>query len=207
MLIRYSEWRDEDHKSQMTFQDMMRLFSQLLVQNDGDVGRALQWLTYLDNKHDIFNDAKEGGVGDFIEWLKEQGYIEEIDEKLRLTGKGSRQIRKASLDQIFKSLRKSPQGGQHGISHSGEGIEKLSETKPYRFGDSPANIDFTTTINNAIKRHGLDDININEDDLEIYETEHLTNCATVLMIDISHSMILYGEDRITPAKNSRSGTF
>jgi len=55
-------------------------------------------------------------------------------------------------------------------------------------------------VNNAVKRGGIDDLTLAEDDLEIYEQEHLSACATVLMVDISHSMVLYGEDRITPAK-------
>ena len=76
----------------------------------------------------------------------------------------------------------------------------MSETKKFSFGDSPQNIDLPSTLSNALKREGIDNFNLHEDDLEVYETEHLTSCATVLMIDISHSMILYGEDRITPAK-------
>jgi uncharacterized protein with von Willebrand factor type A (vWA) domain len=55
-------------------------------------------------------------------------------------------------------------------------------------------------LSNAFRRDGIDDFTLKEEDLEVYETEHQTTCATVLMIDISHSMILYGEDRITPAK-------
>jgi uncharacterized protein with von Willebrand factor type A (vWA) domain len=200
-IFRYSEWRDEQNKSRLTFEDLMRLFSQLLLQTNGDVGQALQWLTYLDDKHRIFSDEPGQGLGDFIEWMKQQGYIEEIDKMRRLTQKGGRRIRQDSLNEIFSALKKNPTAGDHGTPHSGEGIERLSETKPFRFGDQPSNIDFQTTISNALRREGLDSINIKEDDLEVYETEHLTTCATVLMIDISHSMILYGEDRITPAKN------
>lgn len=181
----------------------MRLFSQLLVKSSGDVEQALQWLTYLDSKFGLFDD-RDKGVADFIEWLKQQGYIEDRPDHgkvRRLTKKGGRRIRDESLNQIFSSLRKTPLGGNHETPQSGSGIERLSETKPFRFGDQPSNIDFAATLSNAIRREGLDRINIHEDDLEVYETEHLSTCATVLMIDISHSMILYGEDRITPAKN------
>lgn len=201
MIFRYSEWRDEQGKSRMTFDDLMRLFSQLLVQSDGNVGQALQWLTQLDQRHRLFDDQPGQGLSEFIDWLKQQGYIEEIDRQFRLTKRGSKRIRQDSLNQIFSSLRKSPTNGQHSMPQSGEGIERLSETKAYRFGDSPTNLDFTSTINNAIKRNGIEAIKITEDDLEVHETEHLTTCATVLMIDVSHSMVLYGEDRITPAKN------
>jgi uncharacterized protein with von Willebrand factor type A (vWA) domain len=61
-------------------------------------------------------------------------------------------------------------------------------------------IDFTRSIRNAVTNHGLDSFQINEDDLEVYQREQATSCATVMLVDISHSMILYGEDRITPAK-------
>ncbi|HVN49202.1 MAG TPA: VWA domain-containing protein, partial [Bacteroidota bacterium] len=70
----------------------------------------------------------------------------------------------------------------------------------WSFGDQSTNIDLTATLSNAFRRNGIDDFGLTEEDLEVYETEHLTNCATVIMLDISHSMILYGEDRMTPAK-------
>ncbi|MDZ7267984.1 MAG: VWA domain-containing protein [candidate division KSB1 bacterium] len=201
MNFRYSEWRDEQNKSRLTFDDLMKLFSQLLLRSDGDVRQALQWLTRLDQKHRLFDDEPGRGLGDFIEWLKQQGYVEEVNRELRLTRHAGQRIRRDALEQVFSSLRKSRLGGQHAIPKSGEGIERLSETKRYRFGDAPGNIDFTNTISNAIRRAGLEQIRIVEDDLEVYETEHLATCATVLLIDISHSMVLYGEDRITPAKN------
>jgi uncharacterized protein with von Willebrand factor type A (vWA) domain len=79
-------------------------------------------------------------------------------------------------------------------------VDRLGETRKFSFGDQPTNIDLTATLTNAFRRDGIDDFTLKEDDFEVYETEHQTSCATVLMIDISHSMILYGEDRITPAK-------
>ena len=66
-------------------------------------------------------------------------------------------------------------------------------------GDRVEQIAMSDSIRNA-QQHGLDDLRLSEDDLEVIETEHQSACATVLMLDISHSMILYGEDRITPAK-------
>ncbi|MFQ5866011.1 MAG: VWA domain-containing protein [bacterium] len=199
MIFRYSEWRDDQNKSKLTFDELMRLFSQLLLHTNGNIDEALQWLTQLDNEYNIFDDQEGVGFDEFLEWLKKEGYIEEFNDILALTYKGSRRIRQDALKEIFASLKKSPMG-EHESPYSGEGVERLSETKPYKFGDQPSNIDFTTTISNAIRREGLDDINLKEEDFEVYETEHLTSCATVLMLDISHSMILYGEDRITPAK-------
>lgn len=201
MIFRYSEWHESENLKRGDFEELLRLFNQLLVQASGDVQQALTWLTYLDERYDLFSDEPGKGLGDFIEWLKEQGYIREDQEgHFEVTSKGNRRIRQDSLDRIFSSLRKSP-GGEHPTPDTGQGIERQSETRPFRLGDAPSNIDFSSSISNAIKRAGLDDLSLNEDDLEVYETEHLASCATVLAIDISHSMILYGEDRITPAKN------
>ena len=74
------------------------------------------------------------------------------------------------------------------------------ETRPWHFGDTLEQIDFSASIRNAQINRGADSFSLREDDLEIRETDFKTQTSTVLMIDISHSMILYGEDRITPAK-------
>lgn len=199
MIFRYSEWRDDQNKSKLTFEDLMRLLSELLLHTNGDINEALHWLSQLDNEYRLFDEKEGVGFDEFLEWLKKEGYIEEYDDILALTHKGSRRIRQDTLKEIFTSLKKSHLG-EHESPFSGEGIERISETKPFKFGDQPSNIDFTSTISNAIKREGLDNFNLKEEDFEVYETEQLTSCATVLMLDISHSMILYGEDRITPAK-------
>jgi len=103
------------------------------------------------------------------------------------------------LREIFTSLKKSSMG-QHDTPHTGRGVDRTSETRKWNFGDIATNINLTSTVTNAMRRSGIDDFTLSEDDLEVYESEHQTGCATVLMVDISHSMVLYGEDRITPAK-------
>jgi Ca-activated chloride channel family protein len=75
-----------------------------------------------------------------------------------------------------------------------------TETRAFEFGDAPEQISITESLRNAQVNHGLDDFRLSENDLEIRESEFRSQTSTVLMIDISHSMILYGEDRITPAK-------
>lgn len=199
MIFRYSEWQESNDKSKLDFDELMQLFNQLLLHSNGNVNEALQWLTQLDNDYKLFDENAGMGFDDFLEWLKKEGYIEEFNDILALTHKGSRRIRQDALKEIFTSLRKRS-FGDHESSHSGQGVERLSETKPYQFGDQASNIDYSSTIRNAIRREGLDDFNLREEDFEVYETEHTTSCATVLLLDISHSMILYGEDRITPAK-------
>jgi uncharacterized protein with von Willebrand factor type A (vWA) domain len=199
MKFKYYQWRDDQHKSKLTFEELMRLFNQLLLYSNGDVEDALRMMTELDAQYQVFDQQDGLSFDAFLEWLKKEGYIEEYNDILSLTRKGSRRIRQDALEEIFTSMRKKSPGG-HESPFSGQGVERLSETKPYQFGDQPANIDFTASINNALRRDGLDDFNLKEEDFEVYETEHMTSCATVLMLDISHSMILYGEDRITPAK-------
>jgi len=199
-IFRYSKWRKESAESQ-SYDDLLRLFNQLLVQANGNVEQALIWLTSLDERYNIFNEKSQMGLGEFIEKLKEDGHIRKKDDgTFKVTGKGVNRIRQDSLDRVFSSLKKiSP--GEHPTHKSGVGNERQSETRPFKFGDPPSNLDFSASLSNAIKRGGLENIDMQEDDLEVHETAHLANCATVLAIDISHSMILYGEDRITPAKN------
>ncbi len=199
MKFRYSEWREGQHKSGLTFDDLMGLFSQLLLHTSGNVSEALEWMTDLDNEYRFFDEKDGVGFDEFLDWLKDEGYLDEFNDILALTHKGSRRIRQDALKEIFTALKKR-RFGEHESPYSGQGIERLSETKPFQFGDQPSNIDFSATIKNAIQREGLDNFNLCEDDFEVYESEHMTSCATVLLLDISHSMILYGEDRITPAK-------
>jgi uncharacterized protein with von Willebrand factor type A (vWA) domain len=85
------------------------------------------------------------------------------------------------------------------VQATGEGVDRLSETRPWEFGDELSRLDAIGSTQNALRRT-VGELELGEEDLEVHETEHLTSCATVVAIDISHSMVLYGEDRITPAK-------
>ncbi|MDW8465538.1 MAG: VWA domain-containing protein [Chloroherpetonaceae bacterium] len=178
---------------------MLKIFNQLLIYTNGDANQALQWMTEMDRQYGLGDD--EIGMGEFIEWLKREGYLEDAAERgeFQITGKTTKKIREDSLNEIFSTLRKQSAFGNHKIPRTGQSDERMPETRPWRFGDNLQNLDLTATINNALKR-SIDDIVLSEEDFRIYETEHQTTCATVLIIDISHSMILYGEDRITPAK-------
>jgi uncharacterized protein with von Willebrand factor type A (vWA) domain len=165
--------------------------------------------------------AAGGSAAEAMEWmrqLQDQGYLDpaldleaffaELEQRRlvgrdatgrpMLTGAGERRIRRSAFEEIFKSLRRGAPG-YHQVRASGEGTEPLPETRPFRFGDEIHRIDPVRSLHNALRRT-RGEIEILEDDLEVFETEHLTSCATILAIDISHSMVLYGEDRITPAK-------
>jgi Ca-activated chloride channel family protein len=179
----------------MDFEQLFQLFHRLLLQTNGEVNEALTWMTHLNDRYGYTDD-----LGSFIEKLKEEGIIKENDEIYLLTAKGNRTIRKSAFDYIFSNLKKKG-FGNHVTPTSGKGIERLPETRGYTFGDSVENLEAMRSITNAMRRSGIDALNLSEDDLEVFETEHLSRCATVILIDISHSMVLYGEDRITPAKN------
>ncbi len=188
---------NEGNKSK--FEQMLDLFTQLLTYTNGDASEALSWMNELDKKYQLTNDGY--GMGDFIDELKENGYLQEnpADGTMSITAKSEQSIRKKSLEEIFGKLKKTKQGNHQTFKH-GNGDEISPDTRPYQFGDRLEQIDFTESIRNAQINHGVQSFKMSEDDLQIRETDFKTQTSTVLMIDISHSMILYGEDRITPAK-------
>ncbi|REE01498.1 vWA domain-containing protein [Marinoscillum furvescens] len=196
---RFTEFIPEKDSQKSTFDNLMNVFMQLMVITSGDVSEALSWLTNLDRQYNISND--EYGIGDFIEDLKAKGYIAEETPggEFKLTAKSEQAIRKSALEEIFGKLRKGGKG-DHRTQHSGRGDELSSDFREFQFGDSPEQIELTESIKNAQINHGFGDFTLTENDLEVREREYKTQTSTVLMIDISHSMILYGEDRITPAK-------
>jgi len=182
------------------FERLLRLFMELIQYTAGDVDEALAWLTELDKQHGLTDN--DYGLGDFIRDLRDRGYVRENDDRvMQLTARSEQTIRRSALDEIFGKLKKS-RTGTHRTPYTGEGDEPTADLRPYRFGDAPDAIDMTGSLRNAQINHGLDEFSITEEDLEIREKEYKTRHATVLMIDISHSMILYGEDRITPARKT-----
>jgi uncharacterized protein with von Willebrand factor type A (vWA) domain len=184
------------------FERLFDIFSELIVHTSGDVDEALEWLNVLDKEYSLTNDKYT--MDDFIEDLKKKGYLrEEIlpDGKgqMSVTAKTERILRKNAMEQIFENIRKSGRG-QHKSKKSGLGDEATGEFRDFQFGDALENISITESLKNAQINHGVGEFRLTEQDLVVEDTHHQSQMSTVLMIDISHSMILYGEDRITPAK-------
>ena len=181
------------------FDSLLKIFLQLVSITGGDPSEALNWLSQLDKQYQL--TQPNYGIGDFIEDLKQKGYLDEDpgNGKIKVTPKTGQEIRKNALEEIFGKLKKSGKG-QHRTNFTGIGDEQGTDIRPFEFGDSPEQIAFTESLRNAQINHGVDDLYLTEGDLEIKEREHKSQTSTVLMIDISHSMVLYGEDRITPAK-------
>lgn len=195
MKVRYSEWDAALERFIRSMQSLRQLFYQLLLRTQGDVEEALNWMRELQRRGYI---PEDWDLDEFLNQLERENLVSRAGGTPKLTRKGERSIRRESLELIFGGLKRGP-AGDHRAPQSGRGGERLSETRAYRFGDNLADLDHPGTLKNALRR-GIDDITITEDDFEVFETEHMTSAATVLLIDVSHSMVLYGEDRMTPAK-------
>jgi len=190
------------------FDRVFDIFKDLLTHTSGDIEEAFEWLDTLDKEYAIFNEAYS--LQDFEEDLKKRGYIkEEVDPKEGKSGKGTGKniltpklesaLREFALDQIFGKLKKNGIGN-HRTSKIGVGDERDGENRSFQYGDDLATVNMTESLKNAQINNGIADLRLTENDLIVEETKHKAQMSTVLMIDISHSMILYGEDRITPAK-------
>ncbi|MGF1637340.1 MAG: VWA domain-containing protein [Cyclobacteriaceae bacterium] len=197
---RFSQYIPAKKGEKGTFENLLEIFLQLVNMSSGNVSEALSWLTSLDDQYKLTDEKY--GIGNFIEDLKKKGYIKEDPAqpgKLVITPKTEQNIRHSALEEIFGKLKKSKQGN-HRTHFDGQGDEPNADRRDYRFGDSPDQISMTESIKNAQIKQGTSDFVLTESDLEIIEKDYKSQTSTVLMIDISHSMILYGEDRITPAK-------
>jgi uncharacterized protein with von Willebrand factor type A (vWA) domain len=199
MHYRYSRLDPELLALLFTLQQLRKLFDELVLRTGGDVDEALNWMRQLQRRGYIDEDVD---LDAFARSLERSGAVRIELGKRRLTPRSLRGLRRGAFDLMFRNLKGGPLG-DHPTPRSGEGGERLSETRPYRFGDTPTAIDGRGTLKEALARGGLDDLgdfSLRPEDFRVHEMEHRTSTATVLLLDVSHSMILYGEDRITPAK-------
>lgn len=197
MDVRFSRFDPEAVSRRELLRELDALFHQLLLQTGGDVEEALRWLDRLDRRYGLFGHGVT--LEGYRERLERERRVRRRGRRLELTARGEAVIRRESLDAIFADLAAGP-AGEHRTPSPGAGVERLPETRAWRFGDALSLVDPGATLRNAIGRGGPDGFVVGEQDLEVFETEQLSSCATVLLVDTSHSMVLYGEDRITPAK-------
>jgi Ca-activated chloride channel family protein len=186
---------------QSKFEELFKLFKQVITHTSGDVEEAIDWLRELDKEYELTDENYT--IDDFVEDLKKKGYLREVKDGkggMAITPKTEQAIRENALEHIFGKLRKGASGNHKTKFSALQGEETTNDLRSYEFGDSPQNIAMIESLKQAQINHGLDDFTLTENDLLVTESEYKTQTATVLMIDISHSMILYGEDRITPAK-------
>ena len=187
---------------QSPFEKLFEIFKELITHTSGDFDEAIAWLRELDKEYKL--TTPEYTIDDFIEDLKAKGYIrEEIKPDgtggMGITAKTECAIRRAALDQIFGAIKRSG-SGNHKSKQIGLGDEHTGDFRSYQFGDGLDKVSMTESLKNAQINNGIGNFSLTEEDLIVEDTMHKSQMSTVLMIDISHSMILYGEDRITPAK-------
>lgn len=196
--LHFSKYIPKD-STKTPFEKLFDLFMELLTHTSGDVDEAIDWLRSIDEEHQL--TTPDYTIDDFLEDLEKKGFLNNKNGtgSPSITDKTEQVIRKRALDQIFGKLKKGSRGN-HGTKFYGNGDESTENRRNFEFGDSLESIAFTESIRNAQVNHGIGNFHLTENDLEIVENEYHSSMATVLMIDISHSMILYGEDRITPAK-------
>ena len=143
----------------------------------------------IDQPHD---PSEQSSVSGQVGEAQQQAKFEITDKSLDFLGF-------KALRDLLGSLGKSS-FGRHDTRDMATGIESSGASKPYEFGDT-LNLDITATLSSAIQREGLGlPLNLEYRDLQVHQCEYQSSCATVVMLDCSHSMILYGEDRFTPAK-------
>ena len=143
----------------------------------------------IDQPHD---PSRQSSVGGQVGQAQGQTRFEITDKSLDFLGF-------KTLRDLLASLGRAS-FGRHDTRDLATGVETSGAAKPYEFGDT-LNLDITATLSSAIQREGAAlPLNIEYRDLQVHQCEYQSSCATVLMLDCSHSMILYGEDRFTPAK-------
>ncbi len=179
------------------FDDDMRERLQQMAM-DGELDELIEKLIQRMQQEDYISidqppdPSKSAGAGGQVGENQQQAKFEITDKSLDFLGF-------KSLRNLLGSLGKSS-FGRHDTRDLATGIEASGSSKTYEFGDA-LNLDITATLSNAIQREGLSlPLNIEYSDLQVHQCEYQSSCATVLMLDCSHSMILYGEDRFTPAK-------
>ena len=186
-----SDLFDEEQKERMRQMQANGEFDEL-IEKLMDRMEQDNYIT-VDQPYDRTRQSNVAGqVGEAQQQSQENARFEVTDKGLDFLGY-------RTLRDLLGSLGKSS-FGRHDTRDLATGVEASGSSKPYEFGDT-LNLDITATLSAAIHRDGLQlPIEIEYQDLRVHQCEYQSSCATVLMLDCSHSMILYGEDRFTPAK-------
>ncbi len=216
-------WTRERRPQDTSLDALRRALLQALMDQGLLEQRQIQEML-ADNEGKFKGSLLEEMLNQLIERLVDEGYLKlseeppqqqrrrqpgmgqpEISEplprnvKFEVTEKGLDFLGYKTLRNLLGSLGKSSMG-RHDTPHLSTGVEAAAASKPYEFGDT-INLDVNTTLLSAIQREGLTvPLNLEYGDLHVHQCDYQSSCATVVMLDCSHSMILYGEDRFTPAK-------
>src|SRR3954451_2598012 len=182
----YGEFDGEDFPTQ----DKLFGFDQLMsfiMQYGEQALKAIQ---------QMLNDKSNPEQSDMLQQLLEQGMLDKDGKgKLKLTPRAIGRMQRKALMEVFANLRQGQRDGHEKIT-AGQGGERLEGTKPYQYGDPVSELDLHTTLHNALSRHGLPQnnskIKFDERDFELHLHEGVTSCSTVVLLDMSGSMMRYG---------------
>ena len=166
--FRFSEYTPNE-ESKSVFDTLLDLFLEIMVHTSGNVDETFDWMEQIDQEHQITTD--DYTLDDFRKDLEDKGYLNNNPGKgtSELSGKGERKIRQKALDNIFGKLKRDS-GGNHQTSYIGRGDEQTTDKRKYEFGDQLSQIDFTQSIQNAQLRGGIDNFNLQEQDLEVMQS-------------------------------------
>ena len=181
--------------------DKKLIFKELIIHTSGDFDEAIDWLRELDKEYKLTDE--DYTIDDFVNDLLNKGFVSqqigESGDTYKISSKTERLLRKHVLKHLFGKLKKT-KNDNHKTKYSSSGSDDNLNVKNFEFGDTLDKILLTESLKNAIISSGENDLTLKKEDIVVWDSNHNSQMSTVLMIDISHSMILYGEDRITPAK-------
>src|SRR3954467_13760577 len=182
----YGEFDGEEFPTQ----DKLFVFNQLMqfILQYGD--QALKAMEQM------MQDPKNEQQSDLLEQLLKEGMLDKDGQgKLRLTPRAISKMQRKALMEVFANLRNGTRDGHEKVT-PGLGGERIEGTKPYQYGDPVSELDLPTTLHNALTRHGLPQqgvkIKFDERDFELHLHEGVTSCSTVVLLDMSGSMMRYG---------------
>ena len=127
MKLIYSKWNEQSLTDEQRLEKLFSLFSYILLQTNGDVNEALDWLSRLDEQYNLFDESMS--LSEFIDKLKEKGYIDETDGMFTLRAKGEMRVRKDSFKEIFGNLKKSGEGFHESRSYGDFAVRHTSASR------------------------------------------------------------------------------
>src|SRR5689334_22262976 len=216
----YGDYFDDPRENSM---ESLRQALQQAMENPDEFGENEQMRRLMEAFRNMTPEQQQEFIDKLIERMEQEGYVsttdssngqpqqeqdeqqggggmgEEGEVRFELTDKSLDFLGFKTLKDLLGSLGRSS-FGRHDTRDLATGIETSGSSKQYEFGDM-LNLDISETLFSAIRREGAKvPLNMDYSDLHVHQCEYQSSCATVLMLDCSHSMILYGEDRFTPAK-------
>lgn len=193
MILSYGP---NDPDSRDSGRDLRDLFARNWIRANADMEKTMLAIReQVESDGDSFDGTT---FEDILEELERLGLVHRDGERFVSTARGRQSVRDTVFEKLFASLERDSRTPEPRSLFAGV-PERLPSTRKWDPGDDPRDIDWNSTLRNRIRRDA-GTTGLAESDLETWETEIVKSTATVLMIDISHSMVLYGVDRITPAK-------